>query len=372
MMVRGYVMNYIIKIIFFSYVITMKIIGDSIGFTEISLLLIIIASNVYRDMYKNNMMLIIGEAAVILYLSYMKAIYIYLYPIIAYDLIQSGYYYISGLLIIPGIILLEPKSMATYLLFLILCGYFSYVSNRIKEREMSYREAYDNERRLRYELERVKAELLHASRNIEHLTELRERNRIAREIHDRVGHNLAGIMMQLQASAKIWEKDKDKSRELLQNSINVLSETIVTLRETVHNIKPKEASGLEYIEDTIKNFTYCTVEFSKKGDMALLRPHHIEIFSYNIKEALTNIIKHSDATKVTIILEANDNYARLHIKDNGRGCKNIKEGLGISGMRERAKYAGGILSVSGDEGFNMVCLIPMNDGGAIIEGADSR
>lgn len=365
-------MSYLIKILFFSYVITMKIIEGSVGFIEISLMLLIIASNIYRSKYKNSLVLIIGEAAAILYLSYTEAAYIYLYPITAYDLIQSGYCYISGLLIIPGVILLEPKSLATFLLLMILCGYFSYISNRTKKREMLYREAYDNERSMRYELERVKAELLHASKNIEHLTELRERNRIAREIHDSLGHSLAGIMMQLQAAAKIWEKDQSKSKELLQNSIKVLSQAIVTLRETVHNIKPKEAMGLEYIEDTIKNFTYCTVEFSKKGDMTLLKPHHIEIFGHNVKEALTNIIKYSEATKVTITLEANDNYARLHIKDNGKGCNNIREGLGISGMRERMKYAGGMMSVNGEEGFNIVCLIPMNDGGGIIEGSNSR
>jgi len=364
-------MNCIIKILLFSYVITMKIIGGSIGFIELSLLLLIIASNIYRGMYRNSIILMLGEVALIFYMSYMEVTYIYLYPIAAYDLIQSGYIYISGLLIIPGIIMLEAKSLLTYLLLIIMCGYFSYINKRMKEREILYREAYDNERRLRYELERARAELLHASKNIEHLTELRERNRIAREIHDSVGHSLAGIMMQLQASLKIWDKDQYKSRELLQNSIKGLSEAIVTLRETVHNIKPKEAIGIECIEDIIKNFTYCTVEFSKKGDMTLLKPHHIEIFSHNIKEALTNIIKHSEATKVTITLEANDNYARLHIKDNGRGCKNIKEGLGISGMRERMKYAGGILNVSGDDGFNIVCLIPMNDGGGIIEGAHS-
>ncbi|SHI79920.1 sensor histidine kinase [Lutispora thermophila] len=365
-------MKCIIKILLFSYVITMKIIAGSPGFIEISLLLIIIASNVYRDMYKNSMALMIGEAAVILYLSYMEATYIYIYPIMVYDLIQSGYLNISGLLIIPGIIFLEAKSMATYLLLMILCGYFSYISNRIKARERLYREAYDNERRLRYELEKIRAEMLNASKNIEHLAELRERNRIAREIHDSVGHSLAGIMMQLEASYKIWDKDRHKSRELLQNSIKGLSEAIVTLRETVHNIRPKEAMGLEYIENIIKNFNYCAVEFSKKGDMALLKPNHIEIFGQNVKEAFTNILKHSEATKVTIILEANNNYTRLHIKDNGRGCKNIREGLGISGMRERMKYAGGMLSVNGDDGFNIVCIIPMDDGGGIIESANSR
>ncbi len=363
-------MNYVIKILLFSHVIVMEIIGGEAGFAEVALMLLLIASNIFREKYKNSPMLIIGESVCILLLAAKETSYIYLYPIIAYDLVQSGYYYISGLLIIPGIVILNPFGFTSYSMLLVLCGYFAYISRRMKEREVLYREAYDRERQLRYELERAKAEALNAFREIEHLTELRERNRIAREIHDSVGHSLAGIMMQLQASVKLKDKDTVKSAELLQNSVRGLSDAIVTLRETVHNIKPKEALGLDHIERTVYNFKYCPVEFYKKGDMSLLKPHHIEIFSHNIKEALTNISKHSGATKVNISIEANESYVRLYIKDNGKGCRNIKEGLGLSGMRERLNYAGGVISVSGEDGFIIVCIIPVNVGGAVIESAD--
>lgn len=363
-------MNYIVKILFFLYVISLGIMGNEPDFWGLALLLLLIASNVYREKFSNSPLLIAAEAVCILFLSSKDQSYIYLYPIIAYDIVKSGYYYISGLLIIPGIIILKPLSLANYLLLLILCGCFAYISHRMKERERIYREAYDRERQLRYELERAQSEIQQAAKKIEHLTELKERNRIAREIHDSVGHSLAGIMMQLQASMKLRDRDDLKSYELLKSSVAGLSDAIVTLRKTVHNIKPKEALGLEYIEKTIDNFTFCPAVFSKKGDMSLLKPHHIEIFSYNIKEALTNISKHSGATKANISIEANVNYARLYIKDNGTGCHNIKEGLGISGMKERLNNAGGTISVSGEKGFMIVCIIPMNDGGAEIESAD--
>ncbi len=357
--VWGFNMNYLIKILFFLYVIAIGIMGNKPDYLEVSLLLLLIASNIFREKFKNSPILIIVEAVFILYLSTKNQYYIYLYSIIAYDLVKSGYFYISGLLIIPGIIILKPLSLINYCMFLILCGYFAYINRRIKGREKSYREAYDKERQYRYELERTKAEILDASQKIEYLTEVRERNRIAREIHDSVGHSLAGIMMQLQASMKLKGKDDDKSRELLKNSIDGLSDAIVTLRETVHNIKPKEAAGLEYIERIIESFTYCPVLFSKKGNMSLLKSHHIEILSNNIKEALTNISKYSGATKVEISIETNEKYARLYIKDNGMGCNNIKEGLGLSGMRERLNYVGGTISISGKNGFMIVCLIPM-------------
>lgn len=363
-------MNYIIKILFFLYVISVGIMGNEPDFPELALLLLLIASNVYREKFSNSSILIAAEAACILFLSTKDQSYIYLYPIIAYDIVKSGYFYLSGLLIIPGLMILAPVPFMNYLLLLILCGYFAYVSKVMKEREGSYLEAYDRERQFRYALERAKAEISGAYQKIEHLTEVRERNRIAREIHDSVGHSLAGINIQLQASIKLKGKDDDKSYELLKDSISGLSDAIVTLRETVHNIKPKEDVGSEHIKIIIDNFTYCPIEFSKKGDMSLLKPHHIEIFCYNIKEALTNISKHSKATKVNISVEVNENYARLYIKDNGVGSKSIKEGLGLSGMRERLDYAGGTISISSKEGFIIVCLIPMSSGGAVIESVD--
>lgn len=363
-------MEHLIKILIFVYIIAMAIMSSSVDFIPIAFLLMLMASNVFRYKYMNASVLIAAEAVVIYLLAAEEPYYIYLYAITAYDIVKSRYYYLSLLLLIPGMIFLDPPSAANYFLVLVLCGYFAHISLSMKQREEAYREAYDSERHMRYELEKAKSEVQQAATKIEHLTEVRERNRIAREIHDSVGHSLAGIMMQLQASLKLKGKDDLKAYELLKNSIDGLSEAIVTLRETVHNIKPREATGLDYIKKTIDDFKYCTVEFSTKGDMSLLKPHQIEIFSHNIKESLTNISRYSGASKAYISIEANMNFARLCIKDNGVGCKNIKEGLGLSGMKERVHNVGGTISINGDKGFTIVCIIPMNDGGDEVEGAD--
>jgi len=84
------------------------------------------------------------------------------------------------------------------------------------ERKTTYQQAYDRERQTRYALEETKAKLLQAARKTAHLAEIRERNRIAREIHDSVGHKLAGILLLLQATAKVQGKDPEKAQGLLQ------------------------------------------------------------------------------------------------------------------------------------------------------------
>jgi signal transduction histidine kinase len=98
----------------------------------------------------------------------------------------------------------------------------------------------------------------------------------------------------------------------------------------------------------------------------------METIVTNIKEALTNITKYSSATKAYISIEVNEKYIRLYIKDNGVGSKKIKEGLGLSGMRERVRNVGGSISISSEDGFLIVCIIPIDSkGGKIFETTNS-
>ncbi|MFL0249308.1 sensor histidine kinase [Clostridium neuense] len=121
----------------------------------------------------------------------------------------------------------------------------------------------------------------------------------------------------------------------------------------------------------IHNFSFCPVEFKFTGDFNKLKPNYIEIIASNIKEALTNAAKYSKASKIYISIDINEVYLRLYIKNNGVSCSNIKEGLGLSGMRERVNNVGGSISIDSHDGFIIVCVIPFS-GGEIFEGSNSR
>jgi signal transduction histidine kinase len=235
---------------------------------------------------------------------------------------------------------------------------FGYVVGSFEENEISSRKALDDERKLRYELEQFKTKLLNSSKEAAYLAEVKERNRIAREIHDNIGHKLTGILIQLQAAVKIFDRDNGKTKAILATCISTLSDTVNLIRDTVHNIKPNEKLGVEYIKNIIKNFSFCTVNFKFTGDFGKLSANKLEIVGTNIKEALTNAAKYSKATEVNIAIDINEQYTRLYIKDNGTGSIKIKEGLGLSGMRERVQNVGGTLAVSGENGFMIVCIIP--------------
>jgi signal transduction histidine kinase len=179
-------------------------------------------------------------------------------------------------------------------------------------------------------------------------------------------------LIQLQAAYKLYDRDGEKSRVILKKSIEGLSESVTLLRDTVHSIKLNENLGVEYLKKIIDNFSFCPVDIQFNGDFNKIPPNHMEILGTNIKEALTNASKYSKASKVEIKIDSNEMFTRLYIKDNGIGCDKIKEGLGLSGMEERIRNIGGTMSVSSDNGFLIVCIIPKDDvGGAIFESAGS-
>jgi len=297
----------------------------------------------------------------------------------AYDFVCLRFY--AGLLPVAGGLVLTWGSPAggpafgAVLLATGLSVLLADVTRRGREKERRLQRILDEERRLRYELEQVKRKLLHASREAAEIAEMRERNRIAREIHDRVGHKIAGILFQLQAANKLSQRDHardhardhEKAAAMVDGSVAALSEALELLRETVHNLKPRQPLGVAYIQRIIDQYTFCPVRFSFRGDFNQVPPHHMEVLATTIQEALTNAAKHSQATEVDIRIEIRDAFTRLAIRDNGVGAEKIREGLGLSGMRERIRNMGGTVSISGKDGFLIVCLIPREEGRSLFE-----
>ncbi|MEJ6952407.1 sensor histidine kinase [Natronospora cellulosivora (SeqCode)] len=239
--------------------------------------------------------------------------------------------------------------------FSILAGY---IYGDKLEKEEKYIEFLDKERRLRYQLEQTKSQLLHSRKEIKRLTEIRERNRIARQIHDSIGHSIAGVLFQLQAALKIFKKDEEKTENILKLCLEKLSEALELTRKTVYNIKDYHQDGLKLIKEIIDNFEFCPIEFSFEGNFNNIPVDILEIILSNIKESLTNTAKYSEADKVKINLKIGKKVIRLYYKDNGQGCKQVIEGMGLTGMRERVNNAGGTISTDGSDGFLIVCNIP--------------
>ncbi len=291
--------------------------------------------------------------ALVFYLSYQNNDFMFLLAISVFLSVKEKNYIT---LLIPAIAIVVISNNLGPLLF--VSGLFGVAIKDRDEKSADYKIVFDNERRQRYELEAAKQKLQKNTEDIIHITELNERNRIARSIHDNLGHKLVGTKMILEASKAIREKDSIKSNELVERVILEISESVDLLRETVHDLKPKHIVGINSIKAIVDDFKYCEISISFTGDTNSISSGVIAIIVSNLKESLTNITKYSAATKVDIKMESTNKYVRFFIKDNGVGSDYISEGLGLSGMRQRVENIGGTITINSRGGFEICSFFP--------------
>ena len=351
--------KYGFKLIFIIYMFCELASDNEFNFNNFFILLLITAMIIFKEKYFDNIFMDVTSLLVIVLCTGFNSIFGVLFGVVAFDFMfkkNVGGAVVSAFC--QMYFMYNLQNFKSLCILLIISAMLGYTMKNELEKEKNYKVALDKERRLRYELEITKTKLLKSSKEISNLTRLRERNRIAREIHDTVGHKATGVLIQLQAAYRIFDIDRDKSKIIIYKCIDALSSTVTILRDTVYNIKPIEKLDVNYIKDIIDNFKFCPVNFKFQGNFEKLETDKLDILSTNIMEALTNAAKHSKATQVNITLDVNENYTRLCIKDNGVGCNKIIEGLGISGMKERMANIDGSISISSAAGFMLVFIIP--------------
>ena len=210
---------------------------------------------------------------------------------------------------------------------------------------------------------------------VEERATLDERNRIAREIHDSVGHALTAQTIQLNNAIAFWQKDPKKAYQFLTESKELVTTALKDIRLSVATLRtdPLEGKSLESaINLLIQDFSYRT-KIIPRYNNSLTYPlsKEVKLNIYRIvQEALTNIAKHSDATEVIVDLQTLPKYLHLLIEDNGKGFNPQLNttGFGLQGIRERVAALGGYLKissqydqyklVSSDRGCTMIIKIP--------------
>lgn len=199
-----------------------------------------------------------------------------------------------------------------------------------------------------------------------HNATLKERNRIAREIHDNVGHMLSrSILMTGALQAVNQDENCKESLQLLQNT---LSQAMDNIRASVHNLHDDSINLQKSIENLIENFTFCPahLEYDIQSDVpSAVRYAFISI----TKEALTNIAKHSNATLVQITLREHPSMFQLIVHDNGEtastkpiSLENLEEepnGIGLVNMADRVRLLHGMMQISQKNGFQIFVSIPV-------------
>ena len=219
---------------------------------------------------------------------------------------------------------------------------------------------------------RLNSQLQMANRKLEEyaqeqvrMTETRERNRLAREIHDMLGHSLTGIITGIEACIMLMDIAPEATKEQLRAIAEVARNGITDVRHSVNALRPDALETLS-LESAIRKL----VEESEKSTgvkIDLVFPENLQDLDQDeedvlyriVQESITNAIRHGKATHIDVRMEHVDNDLRIRIADNGKGCDNIQSGFGLHHMQERIDMLKGTLSYSGKDGFVIEAVVPI-------------
>jgi signal transduction histidine kinase len=228
------------------------------------------------------------------------------------------------------------------IIFLIVGYFISLLMERLRAQHASLQEAH--------------AQLAHYASALESLTISRERNRMARELHDTLAHTLSGLSVQLETAKAYWSVDPEAARAMLDRS---LTEARSGLQETRRALKALRASPLDdlglslalrRLAESTQERANLVVDLTLPTPMPSLSPD-VEQCLYRVaQEAIANTVYHANARHLELQLAGDEEKMALVIRDDGQGfdVAAAEQGghYGLAGMRERAALVGGTLVVA--------------------------
>lgn len=219
------------------------------------------------------------------------------------------------------------------------------------------------EQRARAELAAVNDRLRRAAAQAEELATVRERNRLAGDIHDGLGHHLTVVQMQLQAARTVLDADPERAGELLDKARHQTREALAEVRRSVSALREPESGPAlpEVLATLARDSCDGGVETSVdvRGPARPLPPGTAESLFRSAQEGLTNVRKHADAGQALVVLDyTRPGVVRLEVRDDGLGrLDGVRAGFGLRGLTERVRALGGTLAVEACDGRGLTLRV---------------
>ena len=297
-------------------------------------------------------------------------------PVVMYNVCYfytAGYlaFYVilgAGLTLYASVVCINTYGAETAIFIIagaVMAVLFQRRTTELERLEAEYKKTRDDSKELTLMLEQKNRNLLEKQDAEVYMATLKERNRIAREIHDNVGHMLSRSILMVGALKAV---NQNEQLELpLEQLDQTLNDAMTNVRESVHDLHDESVNLKEVLESLTEEFTFCPVQL--EYDMGYDLPKEIKYsFIAIVKEALNNVMRHSNATKVHVLVREHPWLYQLIIEDNGSvgdagsGMRNMKEaesgGIGIQNMRERVQMLGGTMQVKPKDGFRIFITVP--------------
>lgn len=200
--------------------------------------------------------------------------------------------------------------------------------------------------------------LLMAQEEVEHLAKVAERERIARDLHDVLGHTLSVIVLKSELAAKLAEKDPARAASEIKDVERISRDALAQVRNTVRGY---QALSLQAeAEQAAATLQAAGMKVACDFVPAQLPPTHEGVLALALREAVTNVIRHSQATSCDLRLRPVEGGCELVVKDNGCGSMSA-EGAGLMGMRYRVEALGGKLQRDVNAGTRLVITLPVKE-----------
>jgi two-component system sensor histidine kinase DesK len=209
------------------------------------------------------------------------------------------------------------------------------------------------------ERNRMNRRLRKANEEIEHLAKVAERERIARDLHDVLGHTLSVITLKSELAGKLIDRDPQRAGKEIREVEQISRQALSDVRDAIRGYRSQGlAAELAQAKSTLE-----TAGVAVQCDAATtvkLPAMQESVLSLAVREAVTNVVRHAQARTCRMRLDQQNGSCRLEIQDDGRGISN-GEGNGLRGMRERVEMLGGTLRRSTESGTTLTITLPLKE-----------
>lgn len=172
------------------------------------------------------------------------------------------------------------------------------------------------------------------------LTVAAERDRVARDVHDVIGHTLTAMSLKADVAERLVATDPERARHEIAEVAALSRQALAEVRAAVGGIR--SASLIDETASAERVLTSAGIRSEMPSDLTIVDPRHRVVLAWVLREAVTNVARHSGATVCRVFLGPSS----LTVEDDGRGPTGLREGNGLRGVRERVDAAGGVLRVT--------------------------
>ncbi len=216
-----------------------------------------------------------------------------------------------------------------------------------------------NEAKAKTELAQLNAELRATQTLLTESSRIAERLRIARDLHDLIGHHLTALSLNLEVASHVTS---GQAKESVEQARSIAKLLLSDVRDVVSSMRETENIDLnKALKSLTEGIPKLELILNSPEGLSLDDPNKAQVLVRCVQEVITNTLKHANANQLVITLERGEGGIRVRAKDDGEGTAFVTVGNGLKGMRERLEQVGGSLDLSSvqGQGFSLTAFVPV-------------